>query len=183
MMNLIDSLLEYSQAAKGTSKVEELDLAASIRQVLDDLELEIQRRGARITFDGLPAIKANRRQMHQLFQNLIGNALKYSRPGVPPEISIASKVLPGKEVLRDLSPDMREKNFYHITVSDNGIGFDQKYAESIFNVFTRLHSDVEYRGSGIGLSIVKKVIESHNGIIWAESSPEKGSAFKILLPV
>ena len=183
MLNLIDNLLEYSQATKGTSLVEEIDLAKSIQQVLDDLELEIQKRGARVNVGELPAIKANKRQMHQLFLNLISNALKYCKPGIAPEIMIASRVVTGKEALPDFARDIRENRFHHITVSDNGIGFDQKYAESIFNVFTRLHSDVQYRGSGIGLSIVKKVVESHNGLIWAESVPQRGSTFKILLPV
>ena len=183
MLNLIDNLLEYSQATKGTSLVEEIDLSKSIQQVLDDLELEIQKRGAHVNVGDLPAIKANKRQMHQLFQNLISNALKYSKPGIAPEIVIGSKVVTGKEVLPDFAPDIRENRFHYITVSDNGIGFDQKYAESIFNVFTRLHSDVQYKGSGIGLSIVKKVVESHNGLIWAESVPQRGSTFKILLPV
>jgi signal transduction histidine kinase len=118
-----------------------------------------------------------------LFQNLISNALKYSKPETPPEIVIASQQVSGKDVLKDLPPEALDTMYFMITVSDNGIGFEPRFADVIFNVFTRLHSDPRYRGTGIGLAIVKKVVESHHGHIWAEGVPDKGSTFTILLPV
>ena len=182
MLKLIDDLLEYSQAAKGTSEHVEISLMDQIQIVLDDLDLEIAQKRATISFQNLPTIRGNKRQIHQLFQNLISNALKYSKPDTSPEILIASKRVRGKEVLKDLPPEALERTYFMITVSDNGIGFESRFADTIFNVFTRLHSDPRYRGTGIGLAIVKKVVASHEGFIWAEGVPDKGSTFTILLP-
>lgn len=183
MQKLIEDLLEYSQAAKGTADKEEIDLKKEVNVVLEDLELEIQKRSARIEVDDLPTIKGNKRQIHQLFQNLVGNALKYSKQSGISEIKITCTVVKGADVTFNIGPELRKRKFYLIKVSDNGIGFDQMYADKIFKVFTRLHSGERYRGSGVGLSIVKKVVESHDGFIWAESEPEKGATFNILFPI
>ncbi|HWJ25886.1 MAG TPA: ATP-binding protein, partial [Flavisolibacter sp.] len=115
--------------------------------------------------------------------NLIGNALKYSKQDVPPQIHISSRKVKGMEVRNHLPLGNDEKDYYLIEVKDNGVGFEQKDAERIFNVFTRLYGNAEYRGSGIGLSIVRKVAENHKGWVWAESRPEEGASFKLLLPV
>ena len=117
--------------------------------------------------------------MHQLFQNLISNSLKYSQPVIPPEIRIVPRMVNGRDVRNELPPDMK---FHSIEVSDNGIGFDEKYADGIFKLFTRLHSDPQYQGSGIGLSIVKKVVENHHGYIFAKSRPGAGATFTLFLP-
>ncbi|MEJ1242312.1 PAS domain S-box protein [Chryseolinea sp. T2] len=183
MKKLIEDLLEYSQSAKGEADQENIDLNDAIHTVLEDLELEIERKSATVNIGKLPAIFGNKRQMHQLFQNLIGNALKYCRVNVPCEIRIAAETLRGSDVRFAVPENLREQVFHLISVSDNGIGFDQMYAESIFKVFARLHSEEEYRGSGIGLSIVKKVVESHHGTVWAESKPGEGAVFFILLPI
>ena len=151
--------------------------------MLDDLELEVQEKGAKITVDPLPTVKGNRRQIQQLFQNLISNALKYSKPDTTPEIHFSYRLVKGGEAKPDLPPEECNKQFHLLIVTDNGIGFEQKDAERIFNVFTRLHGNNDYRGTGVGLSIVRKVVENHKGFIWAESEPGKGSAFKIALPV
>ncbi|WP_336518049.1 PAS domain-containing sensor histidine kinase [Pollutibacter soli] len=182
MQKLIEDLLEYSQAAKGSADKNEIDLNEALTSVLEDLELEIQKRAATITIDKLPKISGNKRQIHQLFQNLIGNALKYSNQNQAIEIKVSSVMLKGVDAGNHLPQDKQENLFHLIKVSDNGIGFEQKYADKIFKVFTRLHSDEQYRGSGIGLSIVKKVVESHNGFVWAESEEGKGAVFSILLP-
>jgi PAS domain S-box-containing protein len=182
MQNLIHDLLEYSHAAHGSSEYEVIDLEADIKHVLEDLELEIQKKQARIRLDSLPTIKGNKRQMQQLFQNLLSNALKYSKQGVAPEIAITSRRMLARDVKRDLPIEAGSQLCTLIEVSDNGIGFDQKDADRIFKVFTRLATDGLYRGSGVGLSIVRKVVESHQGFVWAESEPGKGSTFKILLP-
>jgi PAS domain S-box-containing protein len=183
MLKLIDDLLEYSQSAKGSSEHVEISLMDQMQIVLEDLDLEVAQKGATISFENLPSIRGNKRQIHQLFQNLISNALKYSKPETPPEIVIASQQVSGKDVLKDLPPEALDTMYFMITVSDNGIGFEPRFADVIFNVFTRLHSDPRYRGTGIGLAIVKKVVESHHGHIWAEGVPDKGSTFTILLPV
>lgn len=181
MQKLVTDLLEYSQAAKGAAEKDDVDLNALLKSVLEDLELEVQKRMAKIRYDGLGTVKGNKRQLHQLFQNLVGNALKYSKPGVTPEIVISAKRVKGKEI-ELIAVDQKEDLFHLIEVKDNGVGFKQAYAEQIFKVFTRLHSNTEYRGSGVGLSIVKKVVEGHNGAVWAESEPEKGARFYVVLP-
>lgn len=183
MSSLIDDLLEYSQAAKGSAQQEDIALDKLLPNVLEDLDLEIHTKDATITFHALPVIRGNKRQIHQLFQNLISNALKYSRPDVPTVISITSSIVNGNDVRAELPGSAREKKFNMIQVSDNGIGFEQRFADRIFNVFTRLHSDPKYRGSGIGLAIVKKVVESHQGYIWAKGRPGEGSVFSILFPL
>ena len=179
MMNLIDDLLEYSQAASGTAEPGSVDLNQTLTNVLEDLEIEIAKKQAAVSVGALPEIKGNSRQMHQLFQNLISNSLKYSQPVIPPEIRIVSRVVNGRDTSSELPPDIK---FHCIEVTDNGIGFDQKYADGIFKLFTRLHSDPQYKGSGIGLSIVKKVVENHHGYIFAKSRPGHGATFTLLLP-
>jgi PAS domain S-box-containing protein len=183
MHTLIVDLLEYSQAAKGAADKVLIDLNQEMVFVLEDLELESQQKHARIEIKQLPTIIGNKRQIHQMFQNLISNALKYSKKGVDPEITIESKVVDGEAVRLNLPQEFLQQRSHLITVTDNGIGFEQVHADKIFKVFTRLHGNDQYRGSGIGLSIVKKVVESHNGYVWAESEPSKGATFKILLPV
>lgn len=182
MKKLIEDLLEYSQAAKGEADQESIDLNEAIAIVLEDLELEIQKKAAHIECVDMPTIFGNKRQIHQLFQNLIGNALKYSKQNVPSDIRIASKIVKGDDVKSNVPVDSLQKMYHLISVSDNGIGFDQLYSNNIFKVFTRLHSEDDYRGSGIGLSIVKKVVESHNGFVWAESELQKGAVFYVLFP-
>lgn len=183
MTSLVDELLAYSQATRGLNEQEEVDLNRKVQLVLGDLELEVQQKGARITVGPLPTIQGSKRQMQQLFQNLITNALKYSKPNTPPEIQITAREVIGKEVRPDLPPGKCEQPYYLIEVSDNGIGFEQKDAQRIFNVFTRLHSGAEYRGTGVGLSIAQKVVQNHGGFIWTESTPGEGATFYVLLPV
>ena len=182
MEKLIDDLLEYSYAAKGSSMVAQVDVGAKVQGVLEDLELEIQKKQAQIELHNLPVIEGNTRQIQQLFQNLISNALKYSKAEEPPRITITSRPVQGRDVLPDPAPEIRDRAYHLLEVSDNGIGFRSDDAERIFNLFTRLHGDVDSRGSGVGLSIAKKVVENHGGYIWAESDVGKGSTFRILLP-
>ena len=183
MNMLIDDLLAYSHVSKGALQLDTVDLNNKVQNVLEDLDLEIQEKKATIIVDDLPVITGHKRQMQQLFQNLIGNALKYSKPGIPPEIHIYATLVRGYETERSLNGDEAQKQYHLIVVEDNGIGFEQQDAERIFNVFTRLHGNSEYRGTGVGLSIARKVIENHQGYIWAESEPAKGATFKLLLPV
>jgi signal transduction histidine kinase len=143
--------------------------------------VEVQQKGAEIILGELPLVRANRRQMQQLFQNLISNALKYAKPDVRPRIEIRSNLVN----LEDIRPGFAreaEGKYHQIIVQDNGIGFSQVDAQRIFNIFTRLHGTTEYRGTGVGLSIAQKVVENHQGFIWAESHPDEGARFYVLLP-
>lgn len=179
---LIDDLLTYSHVSKGVTHMEDIDLNEKVQSVLEDLEVEIENKKARVETVPLPSITGHRRQIQQLFQNLLSNALKYSRPEVTPLIRIGYASISGSELPRHLAVKTFERSFHHISISDNGIGFEQDDAERIFNVFIRLHGNTEYRGSGVGLSIVRKVVDNHHGLIWAESAPGKGSVFHIVLP-
>jgi signal transduction histidine kinase len=182
MLTLIDDLLSFSHISKGAGVFDEIDLNNKLKKVLDDLEMEVLEKGAQISFEKLPVVWGNRRQLQQLFQNLISNALKYTKPGIIPRIHISSRSVTVAELAtlpRQLDPT---KAYHLVEVKDNGIGFAQEDADQIFNVFTRLHSQAEYSGSGVGLSIVKRVVENHEGHVWAESSVGAGATFKILLP-
>jgi PAS domain S-box-containing protein len=182
MGTLIDELLVYSQVTKGMANVEEVDLNRKVQLVLEDLELEIQEKKASVTVEPLPSIRGNKRQIQQLFFNLLGNALKYSKEGVPPLIHIGYKLINADHLEHAVPPGKLSGTYHLIEVSDNGVGFEQKDAERIFQVFTRLFTGGAYRGTGIGLSIVRKVAENHGGWVWAESSPSKGARFKVVLP-
>ncbi|OLY95020.1 hypothetical protein BUE76_22205 [Cnuella takakiae] len=183
MGSLIDDLLSYSQISLRPRTLEAVNMNGLIELVLEDLDLEIEDKRATITVDKLFTVQGHHRQLQQAFHNLIGNSLKYSKPDVAPQIKISCKKMQGNETSLHLSVEEGQKTFYCLTVRDNGIGFEKEDAERIFHVFTRLHGNAEYRGTGIGLSIVRKVVENHNGYIWAESKPGEGAAFHVLLPI
>jgi hypothetical protein len=182
MKALIEDMLHYSHVSHRPPEKEEVDLAEKMRQVLEDLEVEIDQKGAVVTVGQLPHVRGYGRQLQQLFQNLLSNALKYHKPDQSPMISITAQLVKGPEISLPLTELEKALDYYMIEVSDNGIGFDQAYADKIFQVFQRLHARNEYSGTGVGLSIVKKVIENHGGKIQAVSSPGEGAAFKVYLP-
>jgi PAS domain S-box-containing protein len=172
MGNLIDDLLLYSHVSHRPQETDRVNLSRKVQNVLEDLELDIAEKGADIHVEQLPVVNGYSRQLQQLLQNLISNALKYSKANVAPRIHItASKVAEGG------------CEYHLIEVKDNGIGFEPEYADKIFQMFTRLHGKTEYSGTGVGLSIVKKVVENHQGFIRVESEVGVGSTFKIYLPV
>ncbi len=181
MKLLVDDLLSYSHVNQQPAEREDVDLTKKLLLVQADLELLIAEKQATITAGPLPAVKGYRRQLQQLFHNLISNALKYHKPGVPPVVQITAAQTTGAGSGLKVAPADAERLFYLIEVRDNGIGFDQADAERIFNVFTRLHGNHEYSGTGVGLAIVRKVVENHQGYIAAESEPDKGAWFKVLL--
>jgi PAS domain S-box-containing protein len=184
MQLLIDDLLEYSHVSTSTNYSEEINLNKKVSQVLEDLEVEIVEKNAKVTVGPLPSIKGHRRQIQQVFQNLITNALKFRKPDVRPEIQISSAVISGENVNTFNSGEKSKYELYNmIQVSDNGIGFEQDHAEKIFKMFQRLHGKAEYDGTGIGLAIVRKVVENHHGFITAEGKPGEGATFKIFLPI
>ncbi len=161
MQALIKALLEYSRVGNGEISQEPVNLESVIKQTLVDLESSILETRATITYDPPPTLMANPIQINQLFQNLIGNAIKFRRQE-PPVIHISAK---------------QKDNEWVFGVRDNGIGIDPEYFERIFQIFQRLHSRAEYPGTGIGLAICMKIVERHGGRIWVESEPGKGSAF------
>lgn len=182
MSSLIEDLLLYSYITKGATFEQEVELNNKVALVLQDLDLEIEQKGATVNVENLPMVKAHRRQMQQLFHNLIGNALKYSKPDIPPQINISSRLVKGNETSLRLSSEEANRLYHLIEVQDNGIGFPPEDAERIFHLFTRLHGNMEYRGSGVGLSIVQRIVENHRGHVWAESEPGNGATFNVLLP-
>ena len=158
-----------------------VDLNEVLAVVQIDLELIIQEKGASVTISPLPVIKAIHLQMHQLLYNLMNNALKFTRAGVKPIISITCRKWAENDL--EACKDLDQNRSYHqISVQDNGIGFSEQYKEKIFALFQRLHSKSDYAGTGIGLALVKKVVVNHHGKVWAESKEGKGSTFHILLP-
>jgi signal transduction histidine kinase len=181
MQSLINDLLSFSRHSIGSSDFKKTDLGILVREAMTELEIEIDKTKARIYTEGLPVLPVIPNLMQQLFYNLIGNAIKFRKKDVSPEIRIFSEKIQEAEILR-FTKNPQSAPYYKISVRDNGIGFDDKYAEEIFMVFKRLHSYHEVEGTGVGLSICKKIIEKHNGFIVAESQPDKGSTFVIGLP-
>jgi light-regulated signal transduction histidine kinase (bacteriophytochrome) len=143
--------------------------------VIDELESSVREKDAKIDLSTLPAIPVNPVLMKSLFLNLIGNAMKYSKPDVAPEIRIYCDNI-------DTDKKTGHTRYYRIFIKDNGIGFDQKYAEQIFDMFKRLHVHTEYEGTGIGLALCKQIMEKHNGYINAVSAENEGATFIISLP-
>jgi PAS domain S-box-containing protein len=178
MNALIDDLLLYSHVSQKPLAKEPVDLYEKVNRILHDLELDIEAKGAIISVGPLPVVHGYRRQLQQLFHNLLTNALKYSSTERKPEISIDADIVAGTEP--GLNP---EKKYHLITVSDNGIGFEQDQSEKIFQMFQRLHGKSEYEGTGVGLSIARKVVENHDGKIIAEGRPGEGATFRIYLAV
>ncbi len=180
MQQLISDLLKFSRQTNDDFGFEETDFNLIINDVISDLDFEIQQKKAQIFTDRLPVVWGIPTQIRQLFQNIISNSLKFCKPSVPPEIYIETmEITPADTVeIHDRNPE----KYYQIRIRDNGIGFDQKYADDIFMVFKRLHSYHEFEGTGIGLSICKKIVEKHRGNIDVKSRVNEGATFVITLP-
>lgn len=179
MQTLIDDILQLSFLSDQTVRYEQVDLNDIITQIRNELSLPISKCSAQLTTDLLPIVSAVPGQMYQLFQNLISNALKFNN-SLPPTIHIAV-VPPTAEILRDMS--LLSPTYSVITITDNGIGFDLKYKDRIFGIFQRLHGRNQYDGTGIGLTIVKKIIENHQGAIEVQSKLDQGTIFWVALPI
>jgi PAS domain S-box-containing protein len=180
MSQLIQDVLTYSRLAAGTEDLVPTDLNKILEAVLQDYELAINEKNVMIEAERLPVVNAIPLHMNQLFGNLISNALKYSKEN--PVINISCKTIRGFDI-KDFNGSNIEQKYTEIKFADNGIGFEDKYSKQIFKMFQRLHGRNEYAGTGIGLSICKKIIDQHNGYIKAESSPGKGAVFTVSLPI
>jgi signal transduction histidine kinase len=181
MQHLINNLLDFSRHTVSSSDFKKTSLNELVKNVLTELEVEIEKSNARINYDDLPVVSAVPGLMQQLFYNLFSNAIKFRKPSVELVIDVKAEKMNSMD-LSEFIKYSQGKSYYKITVQDNGIGFDDKYAEDIFRVFKRLHSYQEFEGTGVGLSICKKIIERHNGFIKAESKIGNGSTFIIGLP-
>lgn len=167
MQTLIYDLLSYSRAGTQSLEKKMVSSEALLQSALQNLEIAIKEAGAVIRYDGLPVVEADEIKLIQVVQNLIGNAIKFRKPGVAPEILVSARAVQGEWVFE---------------IADNGIGFDAKYTDRIFEVFQRLHGVGTYPGNGIGLAICRRIIQHHGGRLWAESRPGAGSKFFFTLP-
>lgn len=180
MQTLINDLLAYSRTSTSDRKYEYTDLNKMVEEVKEDLKEELQQKHATVEATELGEINIIPFQFRQLLHNLISNSLKFSNADPAPYIKIKSEFCKGSEFKNDKL--LEDTKYCHISISDNGIGFEQHFSEKIFELFQRLHGKTEYNGTGIGLAIVKKIVENHNGIITANSQLNKGATFDIYLP-
>ena len=179
MQNLINDILAFSKISVSKDLRVVSDMNQLLEEVISDMDLQIQEKNARITIEKLPKVPVYPGLIKPLFQNLINNSLKYSRKNVEPVISISGKI----ESHEDGNGKINGFKFCRIHIKDNGVGFEQQYAEQIFTMFKRLHGNAEYAGTGIGLAICKKIVEEHQGYISAKGTLNKGAVFTISLPV
>ncbi len=175
MQTLIRDLLTFSRVTINAQPFAAVDLTVEVWNVVSDLESCIHKTGGRVVVGNMPTLQADPTQMRQLLQNLIGNGLKFHRPGVAPVVRVESQIVE--------CPSAGGDPVCRITVRDNGIGFEEVYLERIFQIFRRLHGRDEYEGTGIGLAICRKIVERHGGEITAQSVPGQGTAFIVTLPL
>lgn len=167
MQRLIADLLTYSRVSTRGRELEPVNARNVFDEAVSNLRMAIEESDASVTHDDFPIVKADGTQLAQVFQNLIGNAIKFRRPGEPPRVHVSAK-LDGKE--------------WVFSVRDNGIGIEPEFIGRLFVIFQRLHTRDEYPGTGIGLAVCKKIVERHGGRIWVESEPGRGSTFYFTIP-
>ena len=182
MSLLIKDLLDFSKLTKSNDLEKPVDLNVVLKDVVTDFELIISEKKAIVSINDLPTIQAVPLQMNQLFYNLLSNALKFTSTDRVPKINISAKALTSREVKIHIQKPITKKIYYHITIQDNGIGFEVKYADQIFEVFKRLHGKDIYPGSGIGLALCRRIVSNHGGRLYAESEPEVGTIFNLIMP-
>jgi PAS domain S-box-containing protein len=188
MQTLIEDLLAFSRVNTGERKFEMTDLHKMIEALSEDFKEAIDKIGATLKIDLKGHANIIPFQFRQLMQNLVGNSLKFANPKTAPQINVSSTISKGSVFLKQ-NPKLTvrllsaEKEYSHIQVSDNGIGFEPKFQEQVFEIFQKLHAREEYPGTGIGLAIVKKIVENHGGFITATSELGKGATFDIYIPV
>ena len=182
MRELIQALLDLARVTTQSQPFKAVNLTEVLHEVIGDLTPQIQQLGAEVSVGSLPTLEADPIQMRQLFQNLIGNALKFHNPGESPMVSVSSKEYQGGEAIKSLNGKADEER-YQIAIADNGIGFDETHQDRIFKIFQRLHTREEYEGAGIGLAICAKIVKRHHGEITASSQPDGGATFAVTLPI
>ncbi len=185
MSELVSDLLAFSQISNATPKLKDVDLNKILERVQENLFVSLEETQAQLQISPLPQVMGDALQLEQLWQNLVSNALKFSSKDQTgqkqtPRIVIDAQIVPASQLPSPLQ--VKAKRYYQLSIQDNGVGFEEKYAERIFGVFQRLHGKAEFKGSGIGLSICQKVAHNHGGLITAESQIGKGAIFNVYLP-
>ena len=180
MSVLITDVLNYSRVSRATTHLEVVDLNELLQVAQSDFELLIEQKNATVRTDRLPVIRGQRAQLQQLFSNLLSNALKFSTE--KPQVDITHKMVSATKAQKMHSELQPASSYVEIYFKDNGIGFDQEYADKIFQIFQQLNSPREYSGTGIGLALCKKIVENHGGAISATGEEGQGAVFTIVLP-
>jgi len=179
MQTMIKDILSFSKISADEQPLIKTDLNVILRDVVSDLETEVNTKGAQIMIDALPSLQVNAALMRLLFINLVGNALKFSKKNETPIIKISAET----NFNGDIDQPGIKNNYVRITVQDNGIGFEQQYAKQIFDMFKRLNGKSEFEGTGIGLALCKRIVEKHGGFLSAKSKVGEGATFTISLPM
>lgn len=180
MQSLIQDLLSFATLSRGALDFELLDMHSMLGDVLEDIDLQVRRGEATVEIGVIPSVFGDKVQIRRLFQNLIANAIKFQKPTEKPFVKIQGKVMMESEIFKELDISLPKGTYVSISVKDNGIGFDKKYEEKIFNIFQRLHGRTAYAGTGIGLAICRKIMTNHKGCITAKSVENVGSEFIII---
>jgi signal transduction histidine kinase len=179
---MIDGVLQYSSIDELHQGYLKIDLNSILKDIVDDLEIPIKEKNAEIKIDDLPTVVGSKTLIYQLFYNLFNNSLKFARPNDVSLISVKADTVSRKEL--PPADHLPEYSRYHrIMVIDNGIGFDQSYSEKIFESFLRLNPKDKYEGTGLGLSLCKKIVDRHSGYITANGKPNQGATFTVYLPI
>lgn len=182
MQNLIQDLLSFSRVTRNQGERSNVDLNIMMNEILEDLEYYVKERQGQVIVRKLPVLKdVSRTQMHQLFQNLISNGIKFRKEDTDPVVIIKHKVVDASSIDEE-DFETIHSNYHEFVIKDNGIGFDEKYLDKVFTIFQRLHDRSTFSGSGIGLAMCKRICENHGGVLTAKSKPGQGSKFFIYLP-
>lgn len=181
MQALINNLLDFSRQSMSPADFRKTDLNKLMKETLNELEIDIEKSHAEIKCETMPVISAVPGLMQQLFYNILSNAIKFRKKNEPLRVEVCSEIIPKEKLVENISHTNGE-TYYKISISDNGIGFDNRQNQEIFKVFKRLHNYQQFEGTGVGLSICKKIVEKHGGVINAKGELNKGATFTIILP-
>jgi signal transduction histidine kinase len=182
MQGLIEDLMNFANLVRGGESISEVDADKLLQSVCEFLKQDIEQKRAAIHIGQMPKITGFEKQLYLMFRALIDNAIKFSKPGIPPVVTIQCVQTTGEE-LNHIDKKLLKKQFIRISVQDNGIGFSNEFTQKIFLLFQRLHSTAEYDGKGIGLAIVERVMTNHSGYVVATSQPDKGALFNLYFPL
>lgn len=182
MQGLLEDLMNFANLVRGGETLSVVDADKLLQSVVEYLRQDIEIKKATIHTGQMPTITGFEKQLFLMFRSLIDNALKFSKPGIPPVVTIQCVQTTGEE-LKHIDKNLVKKVFIRISVQDNGIGFSNEFNQKIFLIFQRLHTDAEYEGKGIGLAIVERVMTNHNGYVFASSQVDKGALFNLYFPV
>jgi signal transduction histidine kinase len=183
MQVLIEELLSFSRVSRPGIEFEKIDMDEMVREIVEDLDAQVRREDADIKISKIPSFHGEHSQIKRLLQNLISNAIKFHQPERKPVVEISGRIMRGSQVSEEFQFQAQRPEYLRIEVKDNGIGFEEKHKEKIFNIFQRLHGRAEYEGTGIGLAICRKIVINHGGLITAKSEVGVGSVFTVVLPI